>query len=57
MKWHEVRELYPHQFVKFKIVEYHEDEKTKYVEEVAVIKAIKDGREAMKNSQNAKMVN
>ena len=48
MKWQEVREMYPNQFVKFEIVEYHEDERTKYVDEVAVIKAIKDGREAMK---------
>jgi len=48
MKWQEVREMYPNQFVKFEIVEYHEDEKTKYVDEIAVIKAIKDGREAMK---------
>ncbi|BCZ44895.1 hypothetical protein psyc5s11_09620 [Clostridium gelidum] len=31
MKWQEVREMYPNQFVKFEIVEHHEDEKTKYV--------------------------
>lgn len=48
MKWQEVREMYPNQFVKFEIVESHEDEKIKYVDEVAVIKAIKDAREAMK---------
>lgn len=29
MKWKEVRELYPNQFVKFEIVESHEDEKIK----------------------------
>ena len=39
--------MYPNQFVKFEIVESHEDEKIKYVDEVAIIKAIKDGREAM----------
>ena len=54
MKWNEVRELYPNQFVKFEIVEYHEDEKIKYVDEVAVIKAIKDGREAMKEFTKCK---
>lgn len=54
IKWHEVREMYPNQFVKFEIVEYHEDEKTKYVDEVAVIKAIKDGREAMKEFTKCK---
>jgi len=47
MKWQEVREMYPNQFVKFEIVESHEDEKIKYVDEVAVIKVIKHGREAM----------
>ena len=26
MKWSEVKKLYPNQFVKFKIVESHEDE-------------------------------
>jgi len=57
MKWSEVRELYPNQFVKFEILEFHEDAGIKYVDDVAVIKAIKDGREAMteftkcKNSQ------
>lgn len=47
MKWQEVRELYPNQFIKFEIIESHEDEKFKYVDEVVIIKAIKDGREAM----------
>lgn len=47
MKWQEVREMYPNQFVKFEIVESQEDEKFKYVDDVAVIKAIKDGRDAM----------
>jgi hypothetical protein len=54
MKWNEVRELYPNQFIKFEIVEYHADEKTKYVDEVTVIKAIKDGREAMKEFPKCK---
>ena len=54
MKWQKVREMYPNQFAKFEIVEYHEDEKTKYVDEVAVIKAIKDGREAMKEFTKCK---
>jgi hypothetical protein len=47
MKCSEVRELYPNQFVKFEILEFHEDEGIKYVYDVAVIKAIKDGREAI----------
>lgn len=44
MKWQKVREKHPNEFVKFGIVKYHEDEKIKYVGEVAVIK---DGIEAM----------
>ena len=54
MKWQEVRELYPNQFVKFEIVEFHENENIKYVDEVAVIKAIRDGREAMKEFTQCK---
>lgn len=45
MKWSEVKSLYPNQFVKFEIVESHEDDKYKYVDDIAVIK---DGYEAMK---------
>ena len=48
MKWQEVREMYPNQFVKFEIVESHENKKSKYADEVAVIKAIKDGKDVMK---------
>ncbi|SFD45809.1 hypothetical protein [Clostridium uliginosum] len=54
MKWNEVRELYPNQFVKFEILEFHEDKSIKYVDDVAVIKAIKDGREAMKEFTKCK---
>ena len=38
MKWSKVRQLYPNQFVKFKIVESHEDDKYRYVDDVAAIK-------------------
>ncbi|WP_455804779.1 hypothetical protein [Clostridium butyricum] len=54
MKWQEVRELYPNQFVKFEIIEYHEKDKIKYVDEVAIIKAIKDPREAMQEFTRCK---
>ncbi|ADL50884.1 hypothetical protein [Clostridium cellulovorans] len=54
MKWSEVRELYPNQFVKFQILEFHEDESIKYVDDVAIIKAIKDAREAMKEFAKCK---
>lgn len=54
MKWSEVQNLYPNQFVKFKIVESHEDDKYRYVDDVAVIKVIKDGHEAMKEFTKCK---
>ena len=54
MKWSKVRQLYPNQFVKFKIVESHEDDKYRYVDDVAAIKEIKDGHEAMKKFTKCK---
>lgn len=48
MTWDEVRNLYPDQFVKFKIVKSHIKGNKEYVDEVAIIKAIEDGKEAMK---------
>lgn len=59
MKWSELKNLYPNQFVKLKIVESHEDNKYKYVDDVAVIKVLKDGYEAMKEftkCKNGKLV-
>lgn len=48
MTWQEVRELYPDQFVKFEILESHAEGDKEYVDEVAVVKSVKDGKEAMK---------
>lgn len=48
MKWEEVRKLYPNQFVKIKILESHIEEDKKYIDNMAVINAIKDPREATK---------
>ena len=48
MTWDEVRKLFPDQFVKFKIVESHIEGNKEHVDEVAIIKAIEDGKEAMK---------
>ena len=48
MMWSEVKKLYPYQFVKFEIVESHEDDKYRYVDDVEVIKVIKNGNKAMK---------
>lgn len=54
MKWQEVRVLYPNQFVVFKILESHVIESKEYVDDVAVVKAISDGKEAMKEFVNCK---
>ncbi|MPM81970.1 hypothetical protein SDC9_129028 [bioreactor metagenome] len=48
MKWEEVRRLYPNQFVKFEIVESHIEDGKEFIDEIALLKAIPDGREAMK---------
>lgn len=54
MKWQEVRELYPNKFVKFEILESRVIGNKEYVDDVAVIKAISDGKEAMKEFVNCK---
>ena len=42
MKWQEVRELYPDQFVLIEVLNFHEDGNMKIVDEVAPIQAISD---------------
>ena len=54
MKWKEVREMYPNQFVKFEILEYHIEDNKEYVDDIAIIKAISDGKEARKEFINCK---
>ncbi|WML28676.1 hypothetical protein RCG24_11540 [Neobacillus sp. OS1-32] len=40
MKWQEVRELFPNQFVLVSILNYHEEEDKKIIDEVAPIRSI-----------------
>ena len=54
MKWQELRNLYPDQFVKFEIVESHVEEDKEYVDEVAFIKEITDSKEAMREFRKCK---
>lgn len=42
MKWQEVRELFPNQFVLVSILDYHEEDKKKIIDEVAPIRSIPD---------------
>jgi hypothetical protein len=54
LKWKEVSELYPDRFVKFEIVESHTEDGKEYIDEVAIIKSIDNGKEAMKEFINCK---
>lgn len=54
MKWEEVRNQYPNTFVKFEVLEYHIEEDKEVVDEIALIKVIKDGKEAMKEHLTCK---
>jgi hypothetical protein len=54
MKWEEVRQSYPNAFVKFEVIESHIEEDKEIVDEVAFIKAIKNGKEAMKEHLRCK---
>jgi hypothetical protein len=54
MKWEEVRNLYPNQFVKMQVLQSHIEENKKFIDEVAVINAISDSKEATKELVNAK---
>jgi hypothetical protein len=42
MKWQEVRELFPNQFLLVSILDYHEEGEKKIVDEVAPIRPIAD---------------
>lgn len=53
MKWQEVRELFPNQFVLVSILEYREEEERKVVNEVAPIRTVSD-QEATKEFFRAK---
>lgn len=46
MKWEEVRKIYPNQFVKLQILDYHIVGNIKNIDDMAVIKAMKDNEEA-----------
>jgi hypothetical protein len=54
MRWEEVRKLYPNQFVKFEVTESHVKGNKEYVDDVAVIKAIGDGKAAVRELLNKK---
>ena len=54
MLWQQVRETYPEQYVLVQALKYHTEDNRKYVEEVAIIKPIKDAQEATRELLHAK---
>lgn len=48
MKWEEVRKLYPDQYVKLSILDYHFEDDRKIVTDVALINVINDSKLATK---------
>ncbi|NSW92905.1 MAG: hypothetical protein HPY74_20070 [Firmicutes bacterium] len=54
MKWEEVRKIYPDKFVKLQILKSHIDGNIRYVDEVAVIQAFDDNKEATRELVRAK---
>lgn len=54
MKWEEVRKIYPDKFVKIQILESHMEGKTRHIDDMAVIKAFDDNKEATRELVRAK---
>lgn len=55
MKWQEVRNIYPNQFVKFEILKSYVEEEKEYVDEVAVIGPVDEEKateELLKSKDN-----
>lgn len=48
MKWQEVRRVYPNQFVKLQILDYHITNNIKVIDDMAIIKAFNNNREVTK---------
>ncbi|WP_339254279.1 hypothetical protein NSQ43_07135 [Sporosarcina sp. FSL W8-0480] len=54
MKWEEVRRLYPNQYVKLNILDFHVEEDRKIVTDVALINVIENPNTATKELLRAK---
>lgn len=46
MKWEEVRKIYPDRFVKIQILKAHIKDNVRYIDDMAVMQAFDDEREA-----------
>ena len=54
MKWEEIRRIYPDQYVVLKTLEYHIIGNKKYIDDMAIVKTIKDPKEATHELVRAK---
>ncbi len=54
MEWSEVRKLYPNQYVKLSILEFHIEDNKKIVSDVALINIIEDSKLATKELLKSK---
>lgn len=54
MKWEEVRKIYPNKFVKLQVLESHIKNNIRYIDDMAVIKAYEDDKEATRDLVRSK---
>jgi hypothetical protein len=54
MQWEEVRKIYPNQYVQMQILSFHTEDNIKFVDGVALIRAIQDPKEATKELLHSK---
>ncbi|RCX13210.1 hypothetical protein DFR58_11828 [Anaerobacterium chartisolvens] len=54
MRWEEVRKIYPDKYVLLQVLESHVEGDKKYIDDVAIIRAIDDSKEATMELVNAK---
>lgn len=54
MKWDEVRKIYPERFVKIQILDSHVENNIRYIDDMAVIQAFEDAKEATRELVRSK---
>lgn len=54
VKWEEVKKIYPDKYVLLQVLESHIEGERKYIDDVALIRALNDSKEATRELVNAK---
>lgn len=54
MKWEEVRKIYPNKFVKIQIIKERIEDNIRYIDDMAIIQAFDDNKEATRELVRAK---